>query len=308
MTQAAPVIYFPPLTKLERLRGLTGVALAGIIMLAWGSRWLLAPLDPVGCVSMWCSKWGLLLIPFAALLAVTVAIGVTWISQGRLEELGVFGVALGLALASGRYENSQYLWSTIGQGTNELRQKLALMMLVECIAWLAVLGAVWIGCRWTQKQMHHQKPTTPTPQDELRRGLMTLLFMSVLGLILVPIFSAGSQLAPISTGQVFLAWGLGGYLAALFAYQLTGAHSPGWCFWGIGALAIIGCLWSWFNPTPTYPGRLIGHFTHFSPSEYTKALPIQMISIGLCGALFGNWQQRQLTRYAYLEDQRQADD
>ena len=42
---------------------------------------------------------------------------------------------------------------------------------------------------------------------------------------------------------------------------------------------------------------------HFPPTVYGRALPIQLIMVGTAAVIFGNWHQRQVTRYSVQQEQ-----
>ena len=50
-----------------------------------------------------------------------------------------------------------------------------------------------------------------------------------------------------------------------------------------------------------FPGRGIAPYAHFPPTAFGRALPIQTVMVGTAAAVFGNWHQRQLTRFETTE-------
>ncbi len=92
------------------------------------------------------------------------------------------------------------------------------------------------------------------------------------------------------------------YIASFVAYKVTGAQSQVWAYLAVGLVAVVGYTWTALNPTPEFPGRVIAHYAHFSPTAFGRSLPIQTVMVGTAAAVFGNWHQRQLTRFEIIED------
>ncbi len=299
---AQEMISFPVLSGRDRLRAMLGVVVIGVIFVAVVSRLVLTPEDPLGCVSTLSCRLRWWILPVCAALALVFAALVSIISGAKLEEMGVFAVALGLSLAVLRHESAAFLWATRGQGNDELRTALSGLMAVEALGWFAVVGAAYAGTRWTLRTFNLKPLVEQNPADEYRVGALTVLFMCVVAMLALQVLSSGSDLAPIETGQVCFAVAASFYLASLIAYQVTGAQSQVWAYLAVGLVAVAGYAWTAFNPTPEFPGRVIAHYAHFSPTAFGRALPIQTVMVGTAAAVFGNWHQRQLTRFAVIED------
>ncbi len=300
MTQEA--ISFPVLSGRDRLRAMLGVVVIGVIFVGAVSRLVLTPEDPLGCVSTLSCSLGWWILPICAVLAFALAAMVSIISGAKLEEMGVFAVALGLSLAALRHESAAFLWATQGQADDELRAALAGLMAAEALGWFAVISAAYAGTRWAVRAFDLKPLIDQDPADEYRVGALTVLFMCVVAMLALQVLSAGSDLAPIETGQVCFAVAASFYLASFVAYQVTGAQSQVWAFLAVGLVALAGYAWTALNPTPAFPGRVITHFAHFSPTAFGRALPIQTIMVGTAAAIFGNWHARQLMRFAVIED------
>ncbi len=299
---AQEVISFPVLSGRDRLRAMLGVVVVGVIFVAVVSRLVLTPVDPLGCVSTLSGRLGWWILPVCAALAFVFAVLVSIISGAKLEEMGVFAVALGLSLAVLRHESAAFLWTTQGQASDELRTVLASLMAAEALGWFAVIGAAYAGTRWAVRAFDLKPLIDQDPADEYRVGALTVLFMCVVAMLALQVLSVGSDLAPIETGQVCFAVAASFYLASLIAYQVTGAQSQVWAYLAVGLVALAGYAWTALNPTPEFPGRVIAHYAHFSPTAFGRALPIQAVMVGTAAAVFGNWHQRQLTRFAVIED------
>ena len=300
MAQEAVVL--PVLSGRDRLRAMLGVVVTGVLFVAVVSRLVLTPDDPLGCVSTLSCRLGWWILPVCAALAMVFAALVSIISGAKLEEMGVFAVALGLSLAVLHHESAAFLWATQGQANDELRTALAGLMAAEALGWFAVIGAAYVGTRWAVRAFDLKPLIDQDPTDEYRVGALTVLFMCVVAMLALQVLSVGSDLAPIETGQVCFAVAASFYLASLIAYQLTGAQSQVWAYLAVGLVALAGYGWTALNPTPEFPGRVITHYAHFSPTAFGRALPIQTIMVGTAAAIFGNWHQRQLTRFAVIED------
>ena len=291
---------------MDRRRARLGVVVTGVIYAGVVSRLLLVPDDPLGCVSVQAGRFGWLIIPVCGVLAYLLAMMVSWISRAKLEEMGVFAVALGLALASLRYESAGYLWASLGRGDDTLRRELATVMALESVGWFLVVAAAYAGSIVLLRAAKLKPMITANPLEEYRSGALTVVFMSIIAILLLQMLSSGTELAPVQIGQVCFALAMSFYLAALISYQVTGAQSPVWAYLSAVIVAVAGHLWTAMNPTPAFPGRIIAHLVHFSPTAFGRALPIQAIMIATAAAIFGNWHQRQLTRYAVTEDQKPA--
>jgi len=294
------------LTPIERLRAMFGVVLVGVLFVAFVGPLVLAPRDPVGCISVSSCRLGWWVIPICAVLSAALAVVVCCTSGAQVEELGVFGVTLGLSLAALRFDNAGYLWATMGQGEDTLRRGVAGIMAAESLGWLLVVVAAYAGSEWIIGRFSLQPKIRTDPRREGRNGALTVLFMSIIAVLLLQILSAGTEVAPVQTGQAYFACAASCYLAALIAYQLTGAQSPVWAYLAVGLVALVGYLWTVFSPTPMHPGRALSHLIHLSPTAFGRALPIHIIMVGTTAAVFGNWHQRQLTHYARVEDARLA--
>ncbi len=297
-----PSTLFPPLKATDRMRAMLAVIISGVVFLAVVSRKVLTPHDPKGCVSALTCQLGWWVIPICGGLAFVFAALVCWISGAKLEEMGVFAVSLGLALAALRYGDAGFLWSTIGQADDALRRSLAGKMALEAAGWVAVIALAWLGSQYVIRKMKLEPLIAASPAGEYRVGAFATLFMTIIAMLGLQLFSAGTELAPIQTGQVCLAVAASFYLAAFFGYQIAGARSPVWAYCAVGIVAIAGYAWTAVYPTPAFPGRDISHLAHFAPTAFGRALPVQTVMIGTTAAIFGNWHQRQLTRYAVIED------
>lgn len=297
-----PSTTFPPLKAPDRLRAMLGVIISGVIFLAVVSRQVLAPHDPLGCVSALTCQLGWWVIPICGCLAFVFAAMVSWISGAKLEEMGVFAVSLGMALAVLRYGDAAHLWSTIGQADDTLRRNLAGKMGFEAAGWVSVIALAYLGSQWVIIKMKLKPLVAVSPRSEYRVGAFTTLFMTIIAMLGLQLFSAGTELAPIQTGQVCLAVAASFYLAAFFGYQIAGARSPVWSYCAVGIVAIAGYAWTAIYSTPTFPGRDLAHLVHFAPTAFGRALPVQTVMIGTAAAIFGNWHQRQFTRHAIAED------
>ncbi len=297
-----PSTIFPPLKALDRMRAMLGVIICGVVFLAVVSRQVLTPHDPLGCVSALSCQLGWWVIPICGCLAFVFSALVCWISGAKLEEMGVFAVSLGMALAVLRYGDAAHLWSTIGQADDTLRRNLAGKMGLEAAGWISVIALAYLGSQYVIHKMKLKPLIAASPTKEYRVGAFTTLFMTIIAMLGLQIFSAGTELAPIQTGQVCIAVAASFYFAAFFGYQIAGARSPVWAYCAVGIVAIAGYAWTALYPTPVFPGRDIAHLAHFAPTTFGRALPVQTVMIGTTAAIFGNWHQRQLTRYAIVED------
>lgn len=299
MTQEA--ISFPVLSGRDRLRAMLGVVVIGVLFVAVVSRLVLTPVDPLGCVSTLSCRLGWWILPVCAALAFVFATLVSIISGAKLEEMGVFAVALGLSLAVLRHESAAFLWTTQGQAIDELRTVLGGLMAAEALGWFAVISAAYAGTRWAVRAFDLKPLIDQDPAGEYRVGALTVLFMLVVAMLALQVLSAGSELAPIETGQVCFAVAASFYIASFVAYKVTGAQSQVWAYLAVALVAVAGYAWTALNPTPEFPGRVIAHYAHFSPTAFGRALPIQTVMVGTAAAVFGNWHQRQLTRFETTE-------
>ncbi len=299
---AQEAIAFPALSGRDRLRAMLGVVVIGVIFVAVVSRLVLTPEDPLGCVSALSCKLGWWILPVCAALALVFAALVSIISGAKLQEMGVFAVALGLSLAVLRHESAAFLWATQGQADDALRTTLAGLMAAEALGWFAVIAAAYAGTRWAVRAFDLKPMIDQNPANEYRVGALTVLFMFVVAMLALQVLSVGSDLAPIETGQVCFALAASFYLASFSAYQVTGAQSQVWAYLAVGLVALAGYAWTALNPTPDFPGRVITHYAHFSPTAFGRALPIQTIMVGTAAAVFGNWHARQWMRFAAIED------
>ena len=298
MTNATETMPFPPLSLGQRLRCVISLALVASMFVSILSRTVLHPADPEGSLSVWSMAWGWHGLLLTVGLAVVAALVGVWLSGGKLDELGVFGVCLGLILSSTWFANAGYLWMSLGQGNDEMRAQLARLLLLEVLGWGALLIATYLASLWFVRLARLSPLTPDTPSQEYRRGVLTVLFASLIAGGLVPILTQGTDISLASNTQAIFAWAMSFFIASLIAYQVTGARSSLWICIAAIVTAAWGCLWTHYHATPPYPG-----IAQFSPTAYGQALPIQMVFAAAGGGIFGNWQQRSFTRFAYLEDQ-----
>ncbi len=291
-----------PLGFFERLRAMFAVVVVGVVWVAWAGRMILVPSDPLACVSVSTAQWGWLIVPACMVLACVLSMGVCLITAARPRDMGVFAVSLGLSLAVLRYQNAAYLWARFGGGDDAARRAEALMMALEAAAWLGVIVAAFVGSAAVVRVVGFAADEHARPASEVQNGLFTTVIMCILAALGLLIFSAGTELAPIQTGQVCFACAASFYLASLIAYQLTGASSPLWAYLAVGLVAVGGYLWIALYPTPQYPGRDISFLIQFPPAAFGRALPVQVVMIGTAAAIFGNWHQRKMTHYAVVTE------
>lgn len=303
MTDTAHQLY-PVLSPIDRFRAMFATVSCGAALLVLAPQFILTPADPEGSVSALVGRHGWLMIPTCAAAAFILGAAVCAIARAKLEELGTFAVCVGLALATLYYHNASHLWLALGRGDDSLRAALGWNMAIESLAWMSVPLAAAAGNDMAIR-MFGLRPTDWVPmKSEWQRGLLTILAMTAVATILLPLLQRGSQLSTIQTGQVCFAVAFSFYLAAMAGYQLTAARSPLWLYAAVALTAIIGYAWTATHPTPTYGGRDISHLAQMSPTGFGRALPLQMIAIGTAGAIFGNWHQRQITRFAMIEEAR----
>lgn len=282
---------------------MVALIICGVILLTVASRTILAPSDPLGCVSVLSCNYGWATPFLSALLAVALSAMITLISGMKLPEMGVFGVCIGLALANLRFENASHLWLLEGMATDASRRALAMNLTVETITWIAVLIGACLGSAWTARRLRLDAQL-PKLQTEWKRGLATAVVMIAVAMALIPLLSTGTELTPIRTGQVYLAWAGGCYLATMAGYQLLAPYRAEWAYGAVVATSIAASAWGIIITSPTHPGRTIARLAQFPSSAYGRALPVEMIVVGIAAAIFGIWHHRQLTRFAYIEDAR----
>ncbi len=295
---------YPTLSPVDRFRAMLATVACGAVLLVFAPQFILTPADPDGSVSALVGRHGWLMIPTCAAAAFILGACVCAIARAKLEELGTFAVCVGLALGTLYYHNAEYLWLALGRGDDALRAALGWNMAIEAVAWMSVPLAAAAGNDMAIR-IFGLRPTDWVPmKSEWQRGLLTIVATSTVAIILMPLLQHGSQLATIQTGQVCFAVAFSFYLAAMAGYQLTGARSPLWLYAAVALTAVIGYGWTATHPTPTYGGRDISHLALMAPTAFGRALPLQMIAIGTAGAIFGNWHQRQITRFAMIEEAR----
>lgn len=299
-----PEPYSPSLesSPIDRFRSILAVIIAGIILLVVTQRVLMIPVDPTACVSVLTCRLGWFLIPLCAVLAFVLAALISIASGSRRQELGVFGVALGFSVAATRFGNAGFLWTNLGLASDPDRRALALMLALEALGWLIVLFAAALGSYLTCSARRRGPFFGDDPATEYRRGTLATIFVAAVALLLLQVFSVGTDLAPIRTGQVYFACAISCYLAALIAYSLTSASTPLWIYLAVGLVVLVGSVWSIFDATPDHPGRSIAHLAHLPSTVFGRPLPIQLVMVSAAGAIFGYWHHQQFVHYAAAHD------
>ena len=142
------------LRLVDKLVLLAAFAVAATLFLSVG--WMaVAPSDPQGAVSLLTHENPALMVVEALALAAVTASLATLIAGSRLPDVGIFAVALGLALTSIRGGTATYLLITMADGDRGAERMLAGQLAGEALIWTGVIFLSMVIGGWITRHFQN---------------------------------------------------------------------------------------------------------------------------------------------------------
>lgn len=235
--------------------------------------------------------------PYAGFLPGLLVIGMLWggaavaaLVVGRAGQRAVL-MALGLALAvwaaeGWRLAGTMETWlifSNPRQGPPASAPYWRLLIDYLYLA-LGLAGAYRISRRLDRSNAQPTASSDTAPAKREMSGPAALLVATVVTGIVV-FFLAGPNLAEVRRGQVYFAVLVGTLLGTMAADRLTKVHEPLWYCLSPLAVGIIGLLVAAIRPGLMLPSEY-QHVNSIPAWGLVRALPVEMMGVGLVGALW----------------------
>lgn len=277
------------LTFLDKLAFWATCAATAAVFLTLG--WMaLAPEDPYGAVSLsgggFPAKW----IQAVGLAIVTSAFAT--IMLGRvLPYVGAFAAAFGLAALSIRGGTAESLIiAARTSGTSP--GSLAWQMLVESIAWLAVLAIATAVAgtiaRWFFSTPHIEKQKSPPSEWKLPTAAFSPIALAF-ALLAFNVLGAGMPAREIRHAQVCFVAAASIWFGCFVAFRIVPAIQFRWYIIPVALLPIAGYAWAMISSTSDdLPFSM-------PSSNFLRVLPVQFVSAAFAAAIVSYWSH---LRYA----------
>jgi len=254
--------------------------------------------DPLGAVSLTVVRhpaW--VFVKLAAVAAVAACLG-TVIMDARLPDCGAFVSLVGLAYLPMRTAGMDYVMVRLQDGKAPAEAaRLWFSLASETLAWAVVLVLTLLVGRAVELWLN-AAPEGDTKAKKLSAGDLVPAAggkaLLAVGLTAV-IAATGIFLFAVTgdKGQVLFAVAVSFFLGAWASERAVGSSS---CFWQVLAapvLAMAAYVYTYYHPQrpAPYEGLL-----NIAPNNLVRALPIEYISAGGAGAIFGTWFSHRLRR------------
>lgn len=297
----------------DRTATLVSWVLACALFLTVG--WLtIAPDDPLGAVSVLTRQGALMMVLQIAALAGVVSALATIIAGRRLTDVGIFAVALGLALVSLRGGTAEYLLMQGAEVSATSERSLAIRFAVETLGWFMVMVVAIVVAsvvqRWCFGSVSDDAPSADHPpsgetltlagcdiprlsaswlavstdrQTAPMDGLKHTLTVVAVGLAAMAVLSFGLSTRSIRHGQTCFIVAAAVCIAVYVAHRAIPVRSVLWSILAVGVTALVGYAWAILQPAaPGLPPNV--------PScHFLRILPVQFISVGTAAALGTFW-------------------
>lgn len=268
----------------RQLRALAALAVPAL-MFWYVGYWAIAPVDPLGPVSILLAH-----NPFLAMIEVAalgiVAAGLTVAVNGPRSALfGPLGIAVGLASVSIRGGNIDLLPLCLpaGNGPWPIRS-----LIFEFWLWLGLIAVGAVVGRWIDSWSSGPDAGLTAARDpdeqvvdsaaELRRALLAIVVVTILGYMFVRIL-AGGPVAPVLKGQIFFSVAGGFYAATVICLTFVRLRSPLWLF---VSLALVGSA-AYIIGSPTWTPAMVERGVRLIIPGVARPTPIQFASLGSAG-------------------------
>ena len=310
------------LRLMDKLVLLSAFGVGATLFLSVG--WLaVAPADPQGAVSLWTHENPVLMVFEAFALAAVTASLATLIAGSKLPDVGVFAVALGLALASLRGGTATYLLITFANGDRGAERMLAGQLAGEALIWSGVVFLSMVVCGLTTRHFRAggMSPLTvenqpinlnsPVQLDELsvtecpsvnRRlglmfdsdkplamrlgGLKATIVTALVAMFAFNILVSGRLPHAIKHGQVIFAVCSSFFLGVWASKQWFACRTAFWSLLAVPLVAVLGYSWA---VSASASGGMYADLATVPMSDFLRALPITFIAAGTMGVLIARW-------------------
>ncbi len=306
-----------------------GIVLAVALFLVWP---VAAPKDPYGAVTLVFRRD--LPLALIALLAFAAAgsSAATLLMRGRLMDVGMFAVGVGLAGIALRGGDLTVLLqyqagvpAERGAVFGLLAVDVLLMTLVWATAYVAGTATEMVaGLRGPATEagskegdtsdgtsasdrvtgglldrwLAHGARRTGQPADwsnELRQGLGMLVITALVAAVLIRIVS-GRPEAPVVQVQVCFAIGVGFWAGALVAAQFCQTALRIWPCLAVPVVVLLGALSGWMWPGLPDALGAYREVVIIAPNALSRGLPIEYLAVGPAAAVLGIWTSQRMQR------------
>lgn len=299
----------------DRVTTLVAWASAAALFLTVG--WTaMAPLDPLGPVSLLTHGSSALMYVQAVALAALAAGFATLCAGRRLADIGPFAATLGMAAVALRGATAESLLVHRSDISDSVERGLAVSFALESIAWIAAVIVVilvssaiayWCfgprrgtaGTKQPKLSADADQPIaagfdapivaerwlgfSTAQQSGVRVGIRHTVTAAGVGLIAMAILAAGLSGRAIQHGQVCFVVAASVMLGVYFSYRGAPVRSALWSILAVGVMALVGYAWAAVRPiNPTLPPNI-------PSSHFLRILPIQFISVGTAAAVTAFW-------------------
>jgi len=286
-----------------------GLAAAVFLTVGWMA---MAPEDPLGAVTIFARRSGvLMLIQSAGLAGITAALA-TVMTGRRLMDAGTFAACVGLAAVSFKGETAEYMLLQSGGGLVDSQQQLGRSFAGEAAAWfVVVLFCVVISAavaRWCFSiapasatevgDAHVSFPMSgfdapvigtilrgghPLQPTAILEGLLHTLVAAGVTLVAYHGLSTGLATREILHGQAGFMVVAAVWIGSFFAHRLFPTQTALWTILAVGAAAILGYLWA------SLGAPVAGRPANIPVDPFLRALPIQFVAAGSAAAVLWFW-------------------
>ncbi|MEZ6086212.1 MAG: hypothetical protein R3E58_20190 [Phycisphaerae bacterium] len=310
------------LRLVDKLMLLTAFAVAASLFLSVG--WMaVAPSDPQGAVSLLTHENPALMVVEALALAAVTASLATLIAGTRLPDVGIFAVALGLALTSIRGGTATYLLITMADGDSGAERLLAGQLAGEALIWTGVVFLSMVISGWVARHFQNGQGRSafgsmqtvafnpPVQLTELaatecpgvaRRlgvninasqplsvrlsGIKTTLVTALVAIFVFNILVSGRLPQSIKHGQVIFAVIASFFLGVWVSKMWFACRTAFWSLLAVPIVAVLG--YSWAVSANATGGKYAG-LANVPMSDFLRATPIAFIASGAMGVLIARW-------------------
>ncbi len=313
------------LRLVDKLILLAAFAVAASLFLSVG--WMaVAPSDPQGAVSLLSHQNPALMVIEALALAAVTASLATLIAGSRLPDVGIFAVALGLALTSIRGGTATYLLITMANGDRGAERLLAGQLAGEALIWTGVLFLSMVISGWITR--HFQLSSSADSDSALRQwqrsggihpvqlaelsatecpgvsrrlgvfsdagqplkarfaGLKTTIVTGLVAMFAFNVLVSGRLPQSIKHGQVIFAVCASFYLGVWISKMWFACRTAFWSLLSVPIVAVLGYSWA---VSANASGGRYADLASVPMSDFLRATPIAFMAAGAMGVLAGRW-------------------
>ena len=310
-TTGSPVMYEPHLGLSDKLASYIAWSLAGTLFFTIG--WIaLAPLDPLGPVSLYAGHGVFGMVAQAILLGIVASAVGTAIIGRKLPDAGTFAAALGLGIVSVRGGTLEYFLVQAADGAMGSTRALSLSLAAETMGWAPVVAVAVISSAIVSRWLFSQTACGPDDQVTMipagwdipvigpalgRPGDLRVTdpsaggrhFVIALAVTLAAhrLFSTGLQAREITHGQSCFVVAASVCAGVYFAFRFAPVRSALWAILASLSYSLVGLLIA--GLTVHSPQAASGLPANIPPSHFLLALPIQLVAVGCATAVGTFW-------------------